>query len=73
MNPTDKGRILAEALPYLRAFHGKTIVVRFGEDAAFVGFVHSDANAMWSTATIEQRATPVGTSSRWHGRCVDRA
>ena len=30
MTPTDKGAILAEALPYLRAFHGKTIVVRFG-------------------------------------------
>jgi len=26
----DKGGILAEALPYLRAFHQKTIVVRFG-------------------------------------------
>ena len=23
-------RTLAEALPYLRAYHGKTIVVRFG-------------------------------------------
>jgi hypothetical protein len=33
MNKTDKGRILAEALPYLRAFHGKTIVVRFGGKA----------------------------------------
>jgi acetylglutamate kinase len=33
MTPTDKGRILAEALPYLRAFHGKTIVVRFGGQA----------------------------------------
>jgi len=30
MTPSDKGNILAEALPYLRAFHGKTIVVRFG-------------------------------------------
>jgi acetylglutamate kinase len=33
MTPTDKGRILAEALPYLRAFHGKTVVVRFGGEA----------------------------------------
>jgi acetylglutamate kinase len=29
----DKGSILAEALPYLRAFHDKTIVVRFGGEA----------------------------------------
>ena len=29
----DKGTILAEALPYLRAFHGTTIVVRFGGEA----------------------------------------
>ena len=33
MTPLDKGTILAEALPYLRAFHGKTIVVRFGGEA----------------------------------------
>ena len=33
MTPFDKGSILAEALPYLRAFHGKTIVVRFGGQA----------------------------------------
>lgn len=33
MTPVDKGTILAEALPYLRAFHDKTIVVRFGGSA----------------------------------------
>ena len=33
MTPSDKGSILAEALPYLRAFHAKTIVVRFGGQA----------------------------------------
>lgn len=33
MKPPDKGGILAEALPYLRAFHQKTIVVRFGGQA----------------------------------------
>lgn len=33
MTPSTKGSILAEALPYLRAFHGKTIVVRFGGKA----------------------------------------
>jgi acetylglutamate kinase len=33
MTPSQKANILAEALPYLRAFHGKTIVVRFGGEA----------------------------------------
>ena len=33
MTPSQKAGILAEALPYLRAFHGKTIVVRFGGEA----------------------------------------
>jgi len=33
MTLSYKGSILAEALPYLRAFHGKTIVVRFGGEA----------------------------------------
>ena len=28
-----KARILAEALPYIRRFHGKTIVVKFGGNA----------------------------------------
>jgi len=31
--PADKARILAEALPYIRRFHGKTIVVKFGGNA----------------------------------------
>lgn len=30
MEPLRKARILAEALPYIRAYHGKTFVVRFG-------------------------------------------
>jgi acetylglutamate kinase len=33
MTPSQKANILAEALPYLRAFHGKTIVIRFGGQA----------------------------------------
>jgi acetylglutamate kinase len=33
MNPSQKAGILAEALPYLRAFHGKTLVIRFGGSA----------------------------------------
>ncbi|MEP7328246.1 MAG: acetylglutamate kinase [Betaproteobacteria bacterium] len=33
MNPSQKAGILAEALPYLREFHGKTLVIRFGGNA----------------------------------------
>ncbi|MEO8507944.1 MAG: acetylglutamate kinase [Betaproteobacteria bacterium] len=33
MTPAHKGRILAEALPYIRAFHGRTLVIRFGGHA----------------------------------------
>ena len=30
--PKIKAEILAEALPYIRKFHGKTIVVKYGGD-----------------------------------------
>ncbi len=30
MNPAIKARTLAEALPYIRAYHGKVLVIRFG-------------------------------------------
>lgn len=33
MTPSQKARILAEALPYLRAFNGKALVIRFGGEA----------------------------------------
>src|SRR5258706_5943753 len=33
MTVINKGRILAEALPYIRAYHGKTLVIRFGGKA----------------------------------------
>src|SRR4051812_25635505 len=31
--PRDKAEILAEALPYIRKFHGKTIVIKYGGNA----------------------------------------
>ena len=31
--PADKARVLAEALPYIQRFHGKTIVVKLGGNA----------------------------------------
>jgi acetylglutamate kinase len=33
MSPVHKAHILAEALPYIRAYHGKTLVIRFGGSA----------------------------------------
>jgi acetylglutamate kinase len=33
MLPAHKAHILAEALPYIRAYHGKTLVIRFGGNA----------------------------------------
>src|SRR5438067_8787743 len=33
MSTNPKARILAEALPYIRAYHGKTLVIRFGGNA----------------------------------------
>src|SRR3989449_4278882 len=33
MSVNPKARILAEALPYIRAYHGKTLVIRFGGNA----------------------------------------
>ncbi len=32
-NPQQKAAILAEALPYIRRFHGKTIVIKYGGNA----------------------------------------
>src|SRR5258707_13816511 len=31
--PRDKAEILAEALPYIRKFHGKTIIIKYGGNA----------------------------------------
>jgi acetylglutamate kinase len=33
ISPSDKAGILAEALPYIKRFHGKTIVVKYGGNA----------------------------------------
>jgi len=38
----DKARILAEALPYIRRFHGKTIVVKFGGNAMVDAALQAD-------------------------------
>jgi acetylglutamate kinase len=33
ITPADKAAVLAEALPYIRRFHGKTIVIKYGGNA----------------------------------------
>lgn len=33
LSPTVKAEVLAEALPYIRRFHGKTIVIKYGGNA----------------------------------------
>jgi acetylglutamate kinase len=48
MTANPKARILAEALPYIRAYHGKTLVIRFGghamaDDALKAGFARDVA------------------------------
>ena len=48
MAANPKARILAEALPYIRAYHGKTLVIRFGghamaDDALKAGFARDVA------------------------------
>jgi acetylglutamate kinase len=33
VSPRDKAEILAQALPYIRRFHGKTLVIKYGGNA----------------------------------------
>jgi len=33
ISPSDKAEILAQALPYIRRFHGKTLVIKYGGNA----------------------------------------
>ena len=33
LTPRDKAEILAQALPYIRQFHGKTLVIKYGGNA----------------------------------------
>jgi acetylglutamate kinase len=33
LDPRDQAQILAQALPYIRKFHGKTMVIKYGGNA----------------------------------------
>lgn len=60
--PRDKAEILAQALPYIRKFHGKTIVIKYGGNAMTDPALQADfaedvvllklvgMNPWWSTA-----------------------
>ncbi len=51
MAANRKGRVLAEALPYIHAYHGKTLVIRFGghamADAALMAGFARDVALLW--------------------------
>ena len=36
ITPREKAEILAQALPYIRKFHGKTLVIKYGGNAMTV-------------------------------------
>jgi acetylglutamate kinase len=48
ISPRDKAEILAQALPYIRKFHGKTLVIKYGgnamTDPAPVSYTHLRAH-----------------------------
>ena len=41
LTPAIKAKVLSEALPYIRRFHGKTVVVKYGGNA-LSGTTHTD-------------------------------
>ena len=45
--PRDKAEILAQALPYIRKFHGKTIVIKYGGNAMTDPALQADFAATW--------------------------
>ena len=56
VNTALKAQILAEALPYIRRFHDKTIIIKYGgnamtEPALKAGFAFSNGNAYCADLT----------------------
>jgi hypothetical protein len=43
----DKARVLAEALPYIQRFHGKTIVIKFGGNAMTDELLKAASRSTW--------------------------
>ena len=40
ITPRDQAEILAQALPYIRRFHGKTLVIKYGGNAMTLSLIH---------------------------------
>ena len=56
ITPREKAEILAQALPYIRKFHGKTIVIKYGGNAMATGTA-----AVCTTASgFMQLSVPLG-------------
>ena len=51
VSPRDKAEILAEALPYIRKFHGKTIVIKYGGNAMTDERCKQDFARTWSCSS----------------------
>ena len=49
--PQIKAEILSEALPYIRRFHGKTIVVKYGGNAMVDQQLKEASRTMWCSSS----------------------
>ena len=47
IGPRDKAEILAQALPYIRRFHGKTMVIKYGGNAMTDPALQADLPKTW--------------------------
>ena len=52
ISPRDKAEILAQALPYIRKFHGKTLVIKYGGNAC-AKISALSREEMWVRSTSE--------------------
>jgi acetylglutamate kinase len=54
MNPNERAQVLVEALPYIRKFAGKTVVVKYGGNA-LAGTTEHDALALFAEDIVLMR------------------
>ena len=68
LTPLERVRVLAEALPYLQRFSGKTIVIKYGGAAMKDPTLKVRAGgAGGRRGTRGPIATPLGEGAHWHG------
>jgi hypothetical protein len=79
--PREKAEILAQALPYIRKFHGKTLVIKYGgnamtdpalqqdfaEDVVLLKLVRRSTrrSTAWARRALSSRACASPTRRRW--------